>query len=81
MLRPYLLDSAGGPDPDWVALVERHPTRFMIGSDVVGRFEGLREAMRAFDPFLDALPEAVARKVARDNFLAVLPRKRQAEVR
>ncbi|HBM09627.1 MAG TPA: 5-oxo-L-prolinase, partial [Pseudomonas sp.] len=34
-----------------------------------------------FDPFLDALPEAVARKVARDNFLAVLPRKRQAEVR
>ena len=81
MLRPYLLDSAGGPDPDWVALVERHPTRFMIGSDVVGRFEGLGEAMRAFDPFLDALPEAVARKVARDNFLAVLPRKRQAEVR
>jgi predicted TIM-barrel fold metal-dependent hydrolase len=81
MLRPYLLDSAGAPDPDWVALVERHPTRFMIGSDVVGRFEGLGEAMHAFDPFLDALPEAVARKVARDNFLAVLPRKRQAEVR
>ncbi len=81
MLRPYLLDSAGAPDPDWVALVERHPTRFMIGSDVVGRFESLGEAMRAFDPFLDALPEAVARKVARDNFLAVLPRKRQAEVR
>ncbi|AZZ45834.1 5-oxo-L-prolinase [Pseudomonadaceae bacterium SI-3] len=81
MLRPYLLDSAGAPDPDWVALVARHPTRFMIGSDVVGRFEGLGEAMHAFDPFLDALPEAVARKVARDNFLAVLPRKRQAEVR
>ena len=81
MLRPYLLDSAGAPDPDWVALAERHPTRFMIGSDVVGRFEGLGEAMHAFDPFLDALPEAVARKVARDNFLAVLPRKRQAEVR
>nr|WP_272888896.1 amidohydrolase family protein [Stutzerimonas stutzeri] len=81
MLRPYLLDSTGAPDPDWVALVERHPTRFMIGSDVVGRFEGLGEAMHTFDPFLDALPEAVARKVARDNFLAVLPRKRQAEVR
>ncbi len=81
MLRPYLLDSAGAPDPDWVALVARHPTRFMIGSDVVGRFEGLGEAMHAFDPFLDALPEAAARKVARDNFLAVLPRKRQAEVR
>ncbi|WP_409567098.1 amidohydrolase family protein [Pseudomonas sp.] len=81
VLRPYLLDGAGLPDPDWVSLVKRHPTRFMIGSDVVGRFEGLGEAMREFDPFLDALPEAVARNVARDNFLAVLPRRRQAEVR
>jgi hypothetical protein len=30
--------------------------------------------MRRFDPFLDALPEDVARKVARDNFLAILPK-------
>ena len=30
--------------------------------------------MASFDPFLDALPEQVARQVARDNFLAVLPR-------
>ncbi|MGH8396610.1 MAG: hypothetical protein ACRESN_30595, partial [Pseudomonas sp.] len=29
-----------------------------------------------FDPFLDALPEDVARKVARDNFLAILPKPR-----
>lgn len=81
MLRPYLLDASGEPDPEWVALVKQHPTRFMIGSDVVGRFDGLGEGMQAFDPFLDALPEAVAHKVARDNFLSVLPRKRQAEVR
>ena len=27
-----------------------------------------------FDPFLDALPEDVAHKVARDNFLAILPK-------
>jgi hypothetical protein len=33
--------------------------------------------MRRFDPFLDALPEDVAQKVARDNFLAVLPKANQ----
>jgi hypothetical protein len=46
----------------------------MLGSDVVGRFNKLGKEMHRFDPFLDALPETVARKVARDNFLAVLPR-------
>lgn len=80
MLRPYLLDKAGKPDTGWVSLIEQHPTRFMIGSDVVGRFDGLGEGMRAFDPFLDALPADIARQVARDNFLAVLPRKRQSEL-
>lgn len=74
VLRPYLLDEEGKPDPDWLALVRRHSGRFMIGSDVVGSFDGLGEQLGAFDAFLDALPEGVARKVARDNFLAVLPR-------
>jgi hypothetical protein len=46
----------------------------MIGSDVVGRFNKLGQEMHSFTPFLDALPEDVARKVARDNFLAILPR-------
>ena len=57
-----------------VPLVEKYPERFMLGSDVVGRFNKLGEEMRSFTPFLDALPEDVARKVARDNFLAILPR-------
>ena len=74
VLRPYLLDEQGTPDKDWLALVKRYPERFMLGSDVVGKFDGLGEQLHSFDPFLDALPEEVARKVARDNFLAVLPR-------
>ena len=41
---------------------------------MVGQFDSLPELMASFDPFLDALPEQVARQVARDNFLAVLPR-------
>ncbi|MEX5549523.1 amidohydrolase family protein [Pseudomonas pergaminensis] len=74
MLTPYLLDDAGLPRPEWVKLVKRFPERFMLGSDVVGRFNKLGKEMRRFDPFLDALPEDVARKVARDNFLAILPK-------
>lgn len=74
VLTPYLLDDRGKPRPGWVALVERFPGRFMLGSDVVGRFNKLGQEMHSFDPFLDALPEDVARKVARDNFLGVLPK-------
>jgi predicted TIM-barrel fold metal-dependent hydrolase len=74
MLTPYLLDEQGKPRQEWLKLVERFPERFMLGSDVVGRFNKLGKEMRSFDAFLDALPEDVARKVARDNFLAILPR-------
>jgi len=80
VLRPYLLDKQGRPDAQWLQLVSSYPARFMLGSDVVGRFDSLGEYMRGFEPFLDALPEAVARKVARDNFLSVLPRKVRAEL-
>jgi len=73
VLTPYLLDEQGKPDAQWVALVKRYPQRFMLGSDVVGRFGSLGELMHGFKPFLDALPADVARKVARDNFLSVLP--------
>lgn len=73
VLQPYLLDEQGRPDAQWVALVKQYPDRFMLGSDVVGRFNKLGELLHSFKPFLDALPEEVARKVARDNFLAVLP--------
>lgn len=76
VLQPYLLDEQGKPRAQWVELVKRFPERFMLGSDVVGRFASLGEQLHGFEPFLDALPEAVARKVARDNFLAVLPKPR-----
>lgn len=73
VLEPYLLDEHKRPRKAWIELVRRFPERFMLGSDVVGRFGSVGEQMHGFKPFLDALPEDVARKVARDNFLAVLP--------
>lgn len=81
MLQPYLLNDEGKPDPGWVNLIERHPTRFFLGSDVVGHFDNLGESMAAFVPFLDALSETVAHQVARNNFLAILPQKRRKEIR
>jgi len=74
VLETYLLDAEGKPDPDWLALVDRYPTRFMIGSDLLGRYAKLNEKLHSFDVFLNALPADTARKVARDNFLALLPR-------
>lgn len=76
MLQPYLLDDQGKPQAQWLALVKLFPERFMLGSDVVGRFGSLGEQLHGFGPFLDALPEDIARKVARDNFLMVLPKPR-----
>lgn len=73
VLDPYLLDASGQPDPDWLALVQRHPDRFVLGSDLVGHFDSLGGKLAAFRPFLDALPEPVARGLARDNLRAVLP--------
>lgn len=62
MLTPYLLDEQGTPRAEWLALVEKYPERFMLGSDVVGRFNKLGEEIHSFKPFLDALPEDVAKK-------------------
>src|SRR5690606_20120920 len=46
MLRPYLLDERGRPDSKWLALVKRHPERFMLGSDVVGQFDNLGDYLQ-----------------------------------
>ncbi|MBC2658339.1 amidohydrolase family protein [Pseudomonas sp. MSSRFD41] len=76
LLTPYLLDEQGIPRREWLRLVERFAERFMLGSDMVGRFDKLGRELHGFDGFLDALPAEVARKVAHDNFLAVLPASR-----
>jgi predicted TIM-barrel fold metal-dependent hydrolase len=72
VLEPYLI-ADGKPDEAWLALVNAYPERFMIGSDLVGRFDNLASNIQSFDAFLDALPEDVADRVARTNMLALLP--------
>lgn len=74
VLEPHILDAKGKPRRAWLELLRRHPDRFMLGSDLVGDFDNLGKVLDRFTPLLDALPPDTARKLARDNFLKVLPR-------
>lgn len=73
VLQPYLLEDDGTPRAHWVALIRQHPTRFMIGSDVVGRFAKLGTKLDEFDAFLSALPADVARGLTGTNLCNLLP--------
>jgi len=64
---------AGVLDRRWVSLIEEYPGRFVIGSDVVGFFDQYKPTIQRYYLLLDALKPETARKVAHDNFLALLP--------
>ena len=68
LVRSYLLDGES-PRQEWLDLVSRYPQRFMVGSDIVGRFEKLPEALDRVKTFLAALPPEVAAQVASANAL------------
>jgi hypothetical protein len=48
----------------------------VIGSDTVGVFDQYKTTLQRYYLLLDALKPATARKVAHDNFLALLPARR-----
>ena len=62
----------GTPDAKWVSIIEQFPDRFMIGSDIVGHFATYPHEMQKYYKLLDALKPGTAKKVGRDNFLALL---------
>jgi Amidohydrolase len=65
----------GTPAPEWIALFEKYPTRFMIGSDKVGTFGNYEKEILKYIPLLKALKPTTAAKVGRENFLSILPKK------
>jgi hypothetical protein len=73
LLPDYLLDAEHQPRRAWIDLVKRHPQRFIIGSDVVGRFSKIPRLNRGFEPFLEALPSAVASGLRGGNLCRILP--------
>lgn len=61
------------PNTEMIELVIKHPDKFMVGSDLVGRFDSLEKIVNGYDAFLDMLPENIAKKVAYANFLRIMP--------
>lgn len=68
----YLLDDEK-PRSEWLPLITDHPDRFTLGTDLVGHFDSMKKIMEAYRPLLDALPEPVALRLARDNARALVP--------
>lgn len=68
----HMLDEDGNPRDAWLQLLEEHSDRFVLGSDLLGRFGRLGEKMDGYRPLLDALPEDVADAIARGNLLRLI---------
>ena len=67
------LTKDGKPVSVWVELIEAFPERFVIGSDIVAKFAHYPQKIQRDYVVLDALKPETARKVARDNFVALMP--------
>ena len=61
-------------DRRWVTLIEEFPDRFIIGSDIVGFFDNYKPTIQRYYLVLDALKPETVRKVAKENFLSILPK-------
>ena len=69
----YLFKDKDEVDSDWLALIEKFPDRFLIGSDKVGKFTGLDENLGGYAGLLGKLPKEAADQVGRRNALELLP--------
>ena len=58
----------------WSDLISRYPDNFVIGSDVVGRYDGYTATVHRYDVLLSSLEPDVADKVGRANLLRIMPR-------
>jgi hypothetical protein len=71
----YIFDKNEKPKKEWIDLVNRYPDRFIIGSDVVGKFTKLDEALKLERKFIKSLKKDVAEKVSRLNAERLFPKK------
>jgi len=67
--RPGLTCDDGKLCPDWRALIERHPDRFLVGSDtwVNQRWQHYDATMQGYRAWLGELPTDIARRIAWGN--------------
>ena len=67
--RGGIVDGSGKLTPEWRALFERYPDRFLLGSDtwVPERWASYGEIMASYRAWLVQLPPAVAKQIAHGN--------------
>lgn len=66
--------------PEWIELLEKYPTRFMVGSDVLGKYKSQGKLLRKFDSLFTHLKPTTGQSIAEENFLSVLPQWRQEKL-
>lgn len=72
-VREHYLIEDGEARPAWVSLIQDHPDRFVLGTDVVGHFDSIGDILDEYRPLLEALPDPVADKLTAENARALLP--------
>jgi Amidohydrolase len=75
--RSGIVDGSGKLTPEWRALFERYPDRFLLGSDtwIPERWAGYGEIMAGYRGWLAQLPPAVAKQIAHGNARALFAEK------
>jgi hypothetical protein len=75
--RSGIVDGSGNLTPEWRALFERYPDRFLLGSDtwVPERWASYGEIMAGYRGWLAQLPPAVAKQIAHGNARGLFPEK------
>ena len=61
----------------WASLFEKHPDRFLVGSDKVGRWEKYPEEISKYQVFLKQLSESTRKRVCSENILHLLKARQQ----
>ena len=64
----------------WIALIERFPDRFMVGSDKVGHWTTYADEMTKYNVMLRALSPETAEKFARGNIRRLLGEEKEEPV-
>ena len=57
---------------EWVALIQKYPDNFLIGSDSVGKYTGIPMELKKYQALLNALPTETRSKVAYKNLAGIL---------
>ncbi len=57
---------------DWATVIEQYPNRFMIGTDLIGRYDNYFETISKYGSLVSRLSDEVAENVCSKNILALV---------